>query len=273
MTTGFGDAVSAPATACAPTPRVESQWSTRVLAAVGGAVVVVWVLLLATVWTTGLRASSFDALRSDLASGSVRQWYAASSLDTGMLDSARAEQAGTAGGVVDPAAEGGFATPDGFPDGGILVWRTWGEPGWSVASPDGSIHPPASASPTEESTALVRQLRDAQVPMRPFAFSERTPLELVQIVGGLLVLARLVLGPATRVGTKWFWLWLFVGAPLALGVVAYAVTELVGLRRRPDRPPDRRFRGVFGFVAGLLLTIGVGLGAGLLGSWGVPLPF
>lgn len=291
MSTGVGDQVEASGEATAPVRGPESPWPGRVQAAFGGAAVLVWLLVLGSAWSTGLRPSTFDALRSDLATGSVTQWYAASALDKGILDLAHAEQAGLAGGAGEPgwssatadpdgltgpadSVEGQeFVTPEGFPDGGLLVWRTYGRPGWSVASPTGSVHPAVSAGPTEESTALVRQLREAEVPMKPFEFTDRSPLELVYLAGGVLLFARWLFGPAPRVGTKWFWFWLFIGTPLALGAVAYAVTELIGLRRRPDRPLDRRFRGIFGFLASVLVALAVGLAAQLLRSRGVPLPF
>lgn len=252
----------------------DGYWSARVLAALGGAVVVVCLMVLGAGWTTGLRGSTLEALRSDIASGSVVQWYAASSLDKGAMDFARASQAGESGGSVDmPESEdGSFVTPEGFPDGGLIVWRAWGQAGWSVAGPGDAVHAVMSAPATEESTALVRQLREAQVPMKPFEFSDTPTLDWVYAVGGLLMLARLVLGPATRVGTKWFWFWLLVGSPLGLAAIAYAVTELVGLRRRPDPPLDRRLKGIVGFAGAILLSIAVGGLLGLLRSRGVPIP-
>ncbi|WP_156996613.1 hypothetical protein [Knoellia aerolata] len=250
-----------------------STWPARVLAACGGGVVVVCLLMWVAAWSDGLRPSSFERLRSDIAAGSVVQWYAASSLDTGPLDVARAEQAGMSDGVGSQVSEDAdVAAPEGYPDGGILVWRTWGQTGWSVAGPDDAVSPEMSADATGESTALVRQLREAGVAMRPFGHTDSSVLDGVFGLGGVALLGRLVLGPATRVGTKWFWFWLLVGAPLALGAVAYAVTELVGLRRRRGRSPGSRLTGIVGFAGGILLSLAVGVALEVLTSWGVPVP-
>lgn len=274
MSIGAGDGVETAEAAVRAEPSREEQWSVRVLAAFGGAVVVVCLLVLGSAWSTGLRPSTLETLRSDIATGSVRQWYVASSLDKGVMDFARAEQAGESGGSGDASEsdDGSFATPEGFPDGGLLVWRTWGQKGWSVAGPHGTVSAVMSAPATEESTALVRQLREAEVPMKPLEFSDRSTLEIIYVAGGVLVLARLVLGPPPRVGTKWFWFWLLAGSPLGLAAIAYAVTELVGLRRRPDPPLDRRHRGIVGFAGAILLSIAVGSLLALLRSRGVPVP-
>ena len=81
-----------------------------------------------------------------------------------------------------------------------------------------------------------------------------------------------VAGPATRVGTKWFWFWLLVGTPLGVGAIAYAVTELIGLRRRPDRPSASRRTGIVGFAAAIVLSLAVAAASQLLRSQGVPIP-
>lgn len=270
----MGDTAEVTAREAGPLPTREPHWSVRVTAALGGAVVVVCLMVLGSAWTTGLRASTFAELRSDIASGNVVQWYVASSVEKETRDFARAVQAGMSNGDTDSSGpeDGTGVAPEGFPDGGILVWRTWGGSGWSVAGPDGLSSSSMSAEASEETVLLVRQLREAQVPMRPFSFSDRTPLEIVYAVGAVLLLGRLVLGPATRVGTKWFWFWLVVGTPLQIGAIAYAVTELVGLRRRPDRPLDRRARGLVGFAGGIVIALAVALTAELLRSRGVGIP-
>jgi len=274
MNIRVGDGIVTPEVAAAEASQRSPEWPARVVAAFGGAVIVVCLMVLAAGWSTGLRPSTFETLRADISSGSVMEWYAASSLDKGAMDFARAEQAGESGGS-DGFLEddsGTFVPPEGFPDGGLIVWRSWGETGWSVAGPGGAVAAVTSAGATEESVALVRQLRAAQVPMKPFEFTDSSTLDWVYGAGALLVLARLALGPATRLGTKWFWLWLLVGTPLALGAIAYAVTELVGLRRRPDPPANKRFKGLWGFVAAILISLAVGAASHFLRSRGVPLP-
>lgn len=274
MGIGVGDGVQTREVAVEAAPPLPAEWVARVRAAWGGAVVVVCLLMLGSSWTTGLRPSTPETLRSDIGSGSVTQWYAASSLDKGPLGVARAEQSGTSSGPSDPfvVEDGTGVAPEGYPDGGILVWRTWRESGWSVTGPGGAVSAQMSAGAAEESTALVRQLREAQVPMKPFAYPDRPPLDWAYAVGGFLLLLGLIVGPATRVGTKWFWFWLLVGTPLGIGAIAYAVTELVGLRRRPDRPASSRLRGLRGFAASVVISLALGVVAELLRSRGVPLP-
>ena len=270
----MGDTAEVADREAGPLSSREEHWSGRVAAALGGAVVIVCLMVLGSAWTTGLRPSTLDDLRSDLASGAVVQWYVASSVEREPRDFARAVQAGMSNEGTDSAGaeEGSVAAPEGFPDGGILVWRTRGGSGWSVAGPDGFSTSSMSAGATEETVLLVRQLREAQVPMRPFSFSDTTPLEVVYAVGAVLLLGRLVLGPSTRVGTKWFWFWLVATTPLQIGAIAYAVTELVGLRRRPDRPLDRRAKGLVGFVGGIVIALAVGLTTELLRSRGIAIP-
>jgi hypothetical protein len=77
--------------------------------------------------------------------------------------------------------------------------------------------------------------------------------ELAQVWGGvtgvLALMALFAIRP-TR-GTRWFWFWLF-GAPLGLGILAYAAVECL----RPSRTvptaeggAQGRLRGVVGFAA------------------------
>jgi hypothetical protein len=272
MTVGRGD-VEAEGRPAQALLRASTPWTQRLPAALGGAVVATIAALLVVGWSTGLRPSTFEQLRADLTDGSVQQWYAAEGLESGPLDLASAPSS-TVRGELEQAQEGEFLPPKGDPLGGILVWRTWGSPGWHVAAQSdlsfvGDDHrEPAS----EESAELVAQLRAAQVPMKPYEFSQGPPFKGIAVVGALLVLVLLVSGPAPRVGTRWFWFWVLVNTPAALGFVAYAVLELVGIRRRPDPPPDRRLSGVVGFIGALLASLALGFLADLLRSHGVPLP-
>lgn len=281
MPAGVGEgpveAYATPEQASDPGPepgREPAVWHTRFIIALGGAVVVVVGMLLGSAWTTGLRPSTFDQLRADLSSGTVQQWYAAERFESAPLELWRAS-ASTIRGDLESPGEGQFLPPKGDPLGGILLWRTWGEPGWHVASLSGvtsSTSDTYSEPATEDSAALVAELRAAGVPMKPFEFGETTTLDWVQRVGGLLLLAGLVFGAAPRVGTRWFWFWVIINAPLALGAVAYAVMELIGFGRRPDRPLDKRVPGIFGFVGAIALSFVFGVGADLLRERGVPLP-
>lgn len=281
MTVGVGDEakqgpaapISAPPAATPEQPRTWAGWRDRLVVALGGVVVAVVAVLLASAWQTGLRASTFEQLQRDIADGSVQQWYAAERLESGPLDLTRA-QASTMRGDLDETGEGVYLPPKGDPLGGILVWRSWGDPGWQVASSTGvsSRGDDYQEPATEESTAIVGQLREAQVPMKPFEFSEGSWVTNAVSFGGLALFAFLVLGPAPRVGTRWFWFWVMLTLPAASGVVAYAVLELVGIRRRPDRPLDRRISGLRGFLGSILVSMVLLALAHTLRDKGVPLP-
>ena len=273
MTVGVGDDVAEYA-ATPEQPRVTTDGRARLLAAFGGAVVVVCVMLLGTAWSEGLRSSTVVELRADIASGWVQEWYVADDLSQGDFDLMEARQAPLEG----PAGTGGSTGPttDGTaePTGGILVWRTWGSPGWKVAASDTGLgaFSQMGTGANEQSRALVQDLRDAGVSLRPFDFGDQGGLDQVAGLGVLLVLAGLAFGSAPRVGTRWFWLWMFLNAPLALDFIGYAVLELVGIRRRPDPPLDKRLSGLVGFVGALLMGLAFRLGADFLRSRGVPLP-
>lgn len=105
--------------------------------------------------------------------------------------------------------------------------------------------------PTDRS-AVVRSLESAGVgrisalpdPWSAIDTRQGWPLWAgVPLVG--LFLASVVMGPGHTRGTRWFWFWtMFLTA--GLGVLAYAVTELV----RPGRPTPRpRLTGWVGFLA------------------------
>ena len=62
MSIGAGDGVETVEAAVGAEPRREEQWSARVLAAFGGAVVVVCLLVLGSAWSTGLRPSFLEKM-------------------------------------------------------------------------------------------------------------------------------------------------------------------------------------------------------------------
>lgn len=272
MTVGVGNGVAYVATG--EQPRAETWWHARFLAAFGGAVVVVIGLMLTSGWTTGLRPSTFDQLRSDLKDGSVQQWYVAERFDDAPLDLKRASASGIRGDLDDLGPDQ-FNPAKGDPLGGILVWRTWGLPGWQVASQSGvaSAGSSYSAAATEESDALVGDLRAAGVAMKPYEFADSGPFDWVYPIGAVLLLGGLIMGTAPRVGTRWFWFWIIIGVPLALGAVVYAVMELIGMRRRPDPPLDKRVSGLKGFVGSLIAGLVVSFAADWLRGRGFSIPF
>ncbi|GEQ12763.1 hypothetical protein KLO01_08100 [Knoellia locipacati] len=250
-----------------------AAWRERLVVAFGGAVVVVVVGLLVMSWSTGLRESSFEQLQTDLQQGSVQQWYAAERLEDGVLGFTQAPMS-TVRGDLDEASDGVYLPPEGDPLGGILVWRTWGAQGWRVASESGVSDATGDyqEAATEVSTALVGQLRVAKVPMRPYEFSEGGWLRGAVALGAVAVLVMLLAGPPPRAGNRWFWFWTF-GLPLGLGFVAYAVVELIGLRRRPDPPMADRLSGQRGFLTSLVIGIVLTLLMSLGRAGGLPLPF
>jgi hypothetical protein len=276
MTVGVGADVAQVATS--GRERTEPSWHARFITAFGGAVVIVALILLAVSWSEGLRAATFDELRADLSQGSVQEWYVADKIAKGDFDRMEARQSTFEEVVVDGNGETTSTSTSmngpGEPSGGILVWRTWGDSGWKVAASDSEILGMGglTAEASEESTALVRQLRDARFSMRPFDPFESTALENLAKLGGLLVLLGVVMGSAPRVGTRWFWFWAMVVGPWFLGFIAYAVVELIGFRRRPDPPLEKRLSGVMGLAGAWVLGILLSLGADFLRRSGVNLP-
>ncbi|EAP98509.1 hypothetical protein JNB_16133 [Janibacter sp. HTCC2649] len=249
-------------------------WHARFLIAFGGAVVVVSLLLLGSLWTDGLRASTFEELRGDIRNGAVQEWYVADSLSKGFLDAKEAHQ--TPVEATEVTDDGMFTSTDpaGEASGGILVWRTFGGHGWQVANADAGFgsFDGHKADATEETSKLVRQLRDAGVSMRPFDWGDNTTLQNLAGFGALIVFAGLLFGAAPRVGTRWFWFWLFLNGPLAIGFIAYAVMELIGFRRRPDPPLTKRLTGITGLVGAWVLSVVLALSAAFLRSRGLQLP-
>lgn len=276
MTVGVGDDV-----AYAATPeqaRPEMGWHARFITAFGGGVVVVVFLLLGSLWSDGLRASTFEDLRGDLRDGSVQEWYVADALERGNFHRLEARQSTfqseevTSDGTT--VSNSTSLNGPGELTGGILVWRAWGQSGWQVATADAGLgsFDGYTADATPETQELVKQLRAAGVSMRPHDFGNITILNAVATVGAFGVFAGLVMGAAPRVGTRWFWFWMFLNGPLFLGFVAYAVMELIGFRRRPDPPLKKRLPGIASFVGAFVLGVIFSMAAEHLRSRGVPLP-
>ena len=270
MTTGVGEVAAG---AAARDARPAGDWRERLVVALGGAVVAVVAVLLVLAWSTGLRESTFEQLRADLGDGTVQQWYAAEGLEAGPLDLVTASTS-TVRGDLDEAVDDAYLPPKGDPLGGILVWRTWGDPGWNVASESGVANRDDGyrETATEASTALVGQLRAAKVPMKPFEFSDGGWVRGAVVVGGLALVVLLVAGPAPRAGNRWFWFWTMLTIPVGLGFVAYAVVELIGIRRRPDPPLTKRWSGPLGFFGSILVAFLFGVIAQVARSRGVPVP-
>lgn len=204
MTVGVGGDVAQAATL--EQPRVDGDWHSRFLAAFGGAVVVVCLIMLSSSWSQGLRPATFDDLRQDLGQGGVQEWYAADTLVTGDLDFLEAHQSSVHSevvsdeGVVTSSSTSSTGTV-GDPTGGILVWRSWGS-GWKVAAADSDLRSTAGmgAEAGPESSALVGELRRAGVAMRPFDDGQTPTWENLARAGGLVVLLGLIAGAARAWG-------------------------------------------------------------------------
>jgi hypothetical protein len=273
MTVAMGGDVAHMATGDSPRP--ETGWQARLVPAFGGAVLAVCLVILGAVWSQGLRAATFEDLRNDLASGGVREWYVADELVKGDFDRLYARQAPwETTEVTDDGVTSGTTTgSDGEASGGLIVWQSRDEV-WHVAAADVDLRSSAgySGSASPQSAELVAALREAGAPMRAFDFGDPPGWHTLAKLGGLVVLLVLVSGAAPRVGTRWFWFWMLLNAPLLLGFVAYAVLELIGIRRRRDPPLGKRLPGLASFVGAPVLSVLVVLGAGYLRQQGVPIP-
>lgn len=271
MTVGVGDDVAY--AAIPEQQRPQTAWGARFRVAFGGAVLAVALILLGSLWSSGLRASTFEQLRGDLRDGSVLEWYVADNVARGDFDVMEANQSTTSQEVSPDGVTARNVNSDVFA-GGVIVWRTMGGAGWHVAAADMDLTGSGGfgASATPESTALVKELRAAGVSMRPYYFRDATAIGRLATVGGVLLFIGMVSGSAPRVGTRWFWFWMFLNGPLFLGFIAYAVMELIGFRRRPDPPLKKRLPGIVSFVGAPTLGLLLVLGADYLRSRGVPIP-
>lgn len=211
------------------------------------------------------RTVSVDEFRQDLASGDVTAYVAATELDGDRVwppvdDSRFATVAIDASGRPTDSRDTrrieAIAYYVGAPSAPVrLVLVTAGE------TPD------ADAPPYVDERVLVQELRAAGVRPEDFRPSPgwtpnpyRGPAELWSLaLVALAFVSLIVLRPAR--GTRWFWFWMLL-APLALGVLSYALAELA-LRKRtpvaasgemPAREGDR-LPGWLGFGLALLTAV------------------
>lgn len=223
---------------------------------VGAALVLLWVVWLAVLWVGQVRVVPLSTLEDDLEAGRVvtfrevvldrdggAQWSGTAEVvhldvdDLGVL-TGRPEESGRGIRAVAYRVDGRVATQ-------------------RVVDPR-LIEP----SYPEETIGV---LRSAGIPPDTGFGSDfhgqSDRIGQVSAVLGLVTVGLIVAGPRPGRGTRWFWFWL-LPAPLALGVLAFAVVELI----RPGRlgGPDAgrsRYQGLLGllvgWIGGGLLALGL----------------
>jgi hypothetical protein len=250
-----------------------------------------WVTWAAITYQQQLRVVSVDTFHDDLAGGDIVAFRPATNVrhDKVWLPD------GSPDAVDLPATnEDGTLEPhDGVTYGPLPTVVYWTD---SAVGPVRVLSQDDPRSPSAE--GAIQELRDAGVP--PAGPGNDWPSDTGDIWGlltALVALAAVVMGPAPTRGTRWFWFWL-LGLTWGLGVVAYAVAELVrpravplvagGAAKAERAGPDgaiadevgagspERLRGWTGLLIGLavgfvLSALGSAFSQAVGGVW-VPLP-
>jgi hypothetical protein len=253
-----------------------------------------WATWAASTYQSQLRVVRIDTFHADLAAGDIVAFRAASNVrhDSSWLPD------GSPDGVDLPATneDGTIDSPEGMTTGppATVVYWTDSVVG-AVRAVD--VNDPRAVS----ADVMIQELRQAGVPPAT-PDNSHWPTDRSDAWGFLLALLALVVvvrGPAPTRGTRWFWFWL-LGLPWGLGVVAYAVLELVRTRLEPrvargavtvqrvteaggpatthelGHGSGERFGGwrglLLNIVLGVLITVaGSEISRGVGGIW-VPLP-
>lgn len=150
-----------------------------------------------------------------------------------------------------------------------------------VAVPSYGLYGPPQRSwsdATAEETEWVRtELLTSDVPRGTQALDLGRTGAVALVLGPALILGvllHLLLGPAPRHGTRWFWFWL-LGLPGGIGIVGYAVWEVAGLREHRAPDPGLRSDGVYGVVVlvlgGMLAGVSTMILLSLVGATVTPL--
>jgi hypothetical protein len=254
----------APASTVEPEPSVLERARTALAGtparqAVGGALVVGWVVWLAALWTTQPRLVAQDFLADDLAQGRITG-YQVVTVDE---DRARGPLAGPYRLDVYPASDGQDGVVDGASDDTPVTIAYW------VDAPVAGLRVlDTNGLSSETPAALAGNLRSAEVPeVDAGLLVGGTPAERVHNAGALLLLVStlvVILGPRPRRGTRWFWFWL-IGGPLAVAVPVFAVAELLRPRYEPAgtvHPPGvaGRWSGFAGYLVALAFSFAAGWG-------------
>lgn len=212
----------------------------------GAGLVALWVGFLAVLWVGQVRLVPMSTLEDDLSSGQVVGYREVvlehdgdgASRWTGshVVGYTTVDDAGRLMDVDSDTSVGGRFAVGYWVDGPVATQR--------VVDP----HQQGSADPE----GAIARLQAAGVPAKAgfgsefYARADRAGQ--VASALGLVGFGLVVLGPRPSRGTRWFWFWL-LWAPLALGVLAYAVVELVrpGRLRRAD-DGHRRRSGLLGIL-------------------------
>ena len=251
-----------PGAGAVPVAAVDGAWPERwrghdVRRLLGSGLVVLWVAFITVLWVGQVRLVPLSTLADDLAAGKVvghREVVLNLDGDSGsrwtgshVLDYTTVDESGR---LTDPES-------DTSGRGEVAVsYRVEG----AVATQ--RVVDPRSAGSADAADAIAL-LRAAGIPADAGFGSDfhgrGDRAAQLALALGAVALALIVLGPRPGRGTRWFWFWL-LWAPLALGVLAYAVVELV----RPGRPrrPEvgrRRHSGLLGvlvtWLGGALLAM------------------
>jgi hypothetical protein len=203
----------------APDRVVESQRTFWVRLVIGAFLIALYAAWAPQVWQQELRSVTAEQLRADLAAGEIRV-FAVLPRDY-ENDAWPVDLAGGSAGGFDTHPEAG----------GTVGYLTTGDQIRLVAGIEevqddfrGLVE---ISEPTPLSETLVSELRAAGVPQRGGLVPDSwTEPEVYGVPLGALALLAVILGPAPRRGNRWFWFWV-IGTPLGLGVLAYAVLELL----------------------------------------------
>lgn len=231
--------------------RWATRWRGRDLRRLAGTgLVALWAVFLAVLWVGQVRLVSVSTLEDDLSSGQVvgyREVVLERDSDSGSRWTGSHVVAYT---TVDEAGRLTDAESDTSVRGEVAL-SYWVE--GAVATQ--RVVDPRIAAPADPAGAIAR-LQAAGIPANAGFGSEflgrGERAGQVALALGLVGFGLIVLGPRPNRGTRWFWFWL-LWAPLALGVLAYAVVELVrpGRLQRPDAG-RRRHSGLLGVLVAWL---------------------
>jgi hypothetical protein len=210
---------------------------------VGAGLVALWVVWLVVLWVGQVRVGSVTMLEDDLEAGRVLSYREV------VLDDRVDQRWGDSTDVgYHSVDEQGRLTDedDGSGNRAVAYWVEGRVATERVVDP--------GLSPATSSDAVVERLRAAGVPPNTAFGSDfygRTDrADQLALVLGVVTLGLVVLGPRPARGTRWFWFWV-MSTPLALGVLAYAVVELVRPGHRAGSDAGRpRYPGLAGLVLG-----------------------
>ena len=250
----------APAVAVESRPPLRERLVAHDRRRIAGAVLVVgWLVWLVVAWVAEVRLVSVATLEDDLEAGRVVAFREVL-LEPAGSDPGWVDTPGIGYWTVD--GEGRLADDSAVEGTGATVTVTY----W-VNGPVATQRVLDLGGDRATGAAVQDRLRAKGVPPDlsfGSEFTSRTDSAgQLTVLLGLVTFGLIVLGPRPGRGTRWFWFWL-LWAPFALGVLAYAVVELL----RPGRlSATGAGRGRHSGLAGLLLTVLGGVLLGMAASW------